>query len=76
MTKDEYFSNSDNDKTVLFIGDSYRENMRDYFSKLYKRVVYVHRDNYTLDLIEKVRPDIVVIEAVERLATYIDKKII
>ena len=61
-----YTSNSKNKKTVLFIGDSFREDMREYFSKLYEKVVYVHRDKYSKDILDKVKPNIVVFETVER----------
>ncbi len=75
-TYEEYISNSSNDKTVLFIGDSFRENMREDFSKLYKRVVYVHRGFYTEDLIQKIKPNIVVYEILERYSTQLNKQII
>lgn len=71
---EEYISNSENDKTVLFIGDSYRGDMKEYFSKLYQKVVYVHRDYYTEELMETVEPDIVIIEAVERFTDLLAKK--
>ena len=60
----------------MFIGDSFRTNMKPTFSKLYKRVVYLHRDKYTYDLIEEIKPDIVVIEAVERSSYQIGKDLV
>lgn len=66
---EEYISNSKNSQTVLFVGDSFREDMKPYFSKLYSRVIYLHRDDYTKDLIDKIKPDIVVIEVVERFSS-------
>jgi hypothetical protein len=72
---EEYISNSENDKTVMIIGDSFREDMREYFSKLYKRVIYLHRDNYSKELIEEMEPNIVVIESVERYSYSIGKKL-
>lgn len=63
---EEFESNSINEETVLFIGDSFSKDMKDYFSKLYKKVIYVHRDNYTKELIEDINPNIVVFETVER----------
>lgn len=75
-TYEEYISNSNNDQTVMFIGDSFRTNMKPTFSKLYKRVVYLHRDKYTYDLLKKIKPDIVVIEAVERSSYQIGKDLI
>ena len=54
------------DKTILFVGDSFRELMVQYLSKVYKNVIFVHRNNYNEDFIEKYKPDIVVYEVVER----------
>ena len=71
----EFNSNSQNDKTVLFIGDSFREGMQQYFSKLYKRVIYMHRDDYKNE-VEKFNPDIVIVEAVERFSNGISKKLL
>lgn len=61
-------SNAEDDRTVLIIGDSFRINMRDYFSRLYKRTIYVHRVNCNRSMIEQIKPDIIVFEAVERCA--------
>lgn len=72
---EEYISNSNNNQTVLFVGDSFKDDMKVYFSKLYSKVIYLHRDNYTKDLIDKIKPDIVVIEAVERLSSSISKQL-
>ena len=71
----EFNSNSKNDKTVLFIGDSFREGMQQYLSKLYKRVIYMHRDDYKNE-VEKFNPDIVIVEAVERFSNGISKKLL
>lgn len=73
---EEYISNSENNQTVLFIGDSFRTNMKVSFSKLYKRVIYLHRDKYTYDLIDEIKPDIIVIEVVERLSSQLGKDLI
>ena len=73
---EEYISNSENEKTVLFIGDSFREDMREYFSKIYKKVVYTHRDTFKKEMLEEVNPDIVIIETVERFSSAIGKKYI
>lgn len=72
---EEYVSNSENDKKILFIGDSFREDMKEYFSKLYKRVIYLHTDKYTESLIYEIKPDIVIIESVERYSKQIGKKL-
>lgn len=73
---EEYISDSKNNQTVLFIGDSFRTNMKDYFSKLYKRVVYVHRDKYNYNLIDEINPNIIVIETVERTCSQLGKDLI
>ena len=72
---EEYISNSPERKTVLFIGDSFREDMKEYFSKLYNRVIYMHRDKCSKDILENIKPDIVVIEAVERYSALIGKNL-
>lgn len=72
----EYESNSENDKTVVVIGDSFREEMRPYFSKLYKRVIWVHRDDYKKSMIEQFNPDIVVHESVERVSNKLFKNLL
>lgn len=72
---EEFTSNSENDKTVVFIGDSFRNDMIEYFSKLYKKVIYIHRDYYKKGIIEEIKPDIVVIEAVERLSEGLMKEL-
>lgn len=54
------------DKTVIIVGDSFRLTMIPYFSKLYKKVVYIHRCEYQNDLIEKYNPDIIICQVLER----------
>ena len=56
------------DKTILFVGDSFRSAMFQYVSKLYSNTVFVHRNRYNEDYINKYHPDIVVYETVERSA--------
>ncbi len=73
---EEYISDSDNHKTVLFIGDSFRTSMKGYFSKLYNRVVYMHQRDYTKDLIEAIKPDIIVFETVERYSSRLEKELL
>ncbi len=55
------------DKTMLFVGDSFRVVSMQYLAKLYKTSIFVHRSEYEVDLISKYNPDIVVYQAVERL---------
>ncbi len=73
---EQYISNSENDKTVLFIGDSFRTDMQEYFSKLYKKVIYVHREEYKKELINEIKPSIVIFETIERNSNTLIKEII
>lgn len=54
------------DKTVIILGDSFRSSMVQYFSKIYKKVIYMHITDYKSDMIEKYDPDIMIFETVER----------
>lgn len=61
------------DKTLLFVGDSFRNATEQYFSKIYKNVIIIHKNNYNEDFINKYNPDIVIYESVERLSdTFLD----
>lgn len=53
-------------KTVLIVGDSFREATVPYLAKLYKNALFIHRDSYKEDLINKYDVDIVIYELVER----------
>ena len=59
-------NNSIYDKTILFVGDSFRTATIQYLAKLYKKSIFIHRNSYEEDLIKKYNPDIVIYEAVER----------
>ena len=61
-------NNPINDKTILFIGDSFRELMIQYLAKVYKNSIFIHYDYYNEDLIKKYNPNIVVVEVTERLS--------
>lgn len=54
------------DKTVLIVGDSFRSTMIPYFSKIYKKVIYLHRCDYQKHMIEAYAPDIVICQFLER----------
>lgn len=61
--------NSDNaiyDKTILFVGDSFRNATVQYLAKIYKRAVIIHKNEVKEDLISKYDVDTVVYESVER----------
>ena len=55
-------------KTVLFVGDSFRIATIPYFSKIYKNAIIIHKNDYNEDLIKKYDVDIVIYETVERLS--------
>lgn len=59
------------EKTLLMVGDSFRESMIQYLSKIYKNSVFIHRDIYNTEYLEKYHPDIVVLEFVERYSTLV-----
>lgn len=54
------------DKTVLIVGDSFRSTMIPYFSKIYKKVIYMHRCDYQKHMIDAYAPDIIICQVLER----------
>ena len=54
------------DKTILVVGDSFRNATVQYLAKLYSKSIFIHKGYYNDDLVGKYNPDIVVYEAVER----------
>ena len=67
------YNNAPIDKTLLVVGDSFRDKFIPYFSKVYKKVIYMHRIDYTSELINKYNPDIIICEFVERYTNQITK---
>ena len=64
-----YTSNASDKRTVLVIGDSYFHEMEPYLAKTFATVIAVNRNAGPFDpyaLIEEYKPDIIVIEVVER----------
>lgn len=61
-----YNSNATYNKTIMVLGDSYRENMIQYFYADFQHVILINRGNYSQEILKKYKPDIVVIEYVER----------
>lgn len=59
------------DKTLFIIGDSFREGMTQYLSKIFKETIIMHRDFYNPKLIEEYNPDIFVYETVERYSSFL-----
>lgn len=62
------------DKIVFFIGDSFTENLEIVAKPYFKQVYRVHIDDFTLDMLEEAKPDLVVYEAGERLLENIADK--
>ncbi len=60
------------DKTVLVVGDSCRVALERYFNEGFKNAVIVHRQDYTPSLLNEVKPDIVILEYVERYSGWMD----
>jgi alginate O-acetyltransferase complex protein AlgJ len=58
-------------KTFLIVGDSFRNLMIPYFSRVFEKAIFIHRDVYTSDYFSKYNPDEVVIQFVERYANQI-----
>ena len=74
--KMEYTTNAEIDKTVLFIGDSFSGAIKRTLPKLYKKVYYMQRESPVKEeTIEKIKPDIVVYEVVERYSSELKKEI-
>ena len=65
-------SDADNDKTLLLVGDSYRERVEPFLAKLYRRTVVVHIDSFTPDLLDQYQPDDVAVILVERNQRYLE----
>lgn len=53
-------------KTVFVVGDSFRTAMIPYFSKVYSKVVYMHRCDYGSYMLDHYQPDIIVFQLLER----------
>lgn len=57
------------DKTLLIVGDSFRVAMIPYFSKIYSKVIFMHRCDYASYVLDAYQPDIIVCQFLER---YVD----
>lgn len=58
--------NADIDKTILLVGDSFRDSMIPILISLYKDFYMVHREQFKSDMINTSNPDEVILEIVER----------
>ena len=54
------------DKTLFLIGDSFSSSMLPYLAKLYKNLIYIHRDNFEDNMIDLYNPNIVILQTTER----------
>lgn len=63
---DEYTSNAKSDIKVLVIGDSFRTLLKSWMPLYYSKVDFVHRSYFKSEMIEKLQPDVVIYEIVER----------
>ena len=63
---DHYSSNAASDKKVLLIGDSFRWALQHWMPYYYSSVDFIHRDYFTRDLIDQLKPDVIIYEVVER----------
>ena len=59
------------DKVVLMVGDSYILAMQDYFSRTYKKCIFLYKEDYKKEMIDEYNPDIVIAEYVERFTSQI-----
>ena len=71
IKNDYYFLETYNDnpiidKNIMIIGDSFRFAMQNYLSKTYRVVASMDRNVYKTEMIEKYKPDIIVLQNVER----------
>lgn len=65
-------SNSDNEKTLMVIGDSFRLRLEKYMPYRYKKTIFVRIDDFDQELLEKYAPDDVVMITVERDQRYME----
>ncbi|WP_244833779.1 hypothetical protein [Clostridium sp. BJN0001] len=63
---DDYTSNSDNKKNILFAGDSFRLALEYTLPRYYSKIDFVHRRDFNDEVVDKMKPDIVIYEVVER----------
>ncbi len=68
----EFTSNSENDRTLLVIGDSFRLRLEKFLPYRYSHTVFVRIDDFTQGLLEKYKPDDVVLVTVERNQRYLE----
>lgn len=60
-------------KTVMVVGDSYRNAMKTFFFRMFEECIFLHRSDYKHKMLEDHDVDIVVSEYVERYLPTLDK---
>ena len=66
-------SNSDNEKTLMVIGDSFRLRLEKYMPYRYQKTIFVRIDDFDQELLDKYEPDDVIVITVERDQRYMEK---
>ncbi|MCF0133929.1 MAG: hypothetical protein HUJ72_08690 [Blautia sp.] len=61
-----YNKNAPNIGRLLLVGDSFRTSMVPALSEVFSDVYVVHRNNYTPDIMESIKPGYLIVEYVER----------
>lgn len=57
--------------SVLFIGDSYRKRIKPFLYHDFRKVLVIHRDEYTGQVLQNFKPNVVVLEWAERYSSEI-----
>ena len=66
-------SNSENEKTLMVIGDSFRLRLEKYMPYRYQKTLFVRIDDFDQELLDKYEPDDVIVITVERDQRYMEK---
>ena len=66
-------SNSENEKTLMVIGDSFRLRLEKYMPYRYQKTIFVRIDDFDQELLDKYEPDDVIVITVERDQRYMEK---
>ncbi len=61
------------DKTVMVVGDSYRNATKPFFMRMFKKCILLHRNDYKKAMLEEYGVDVVVLEFVERYLPMVGK---
>ena len=64
---------TDNEKTLMVIGDSFRLRLEKYMPYRYQKTLFVRIDDFDQELLDKYEPDDVIVITVERDQRYMEK---